>query len=147
LLVSGGGIYSHRELIVPEVRSLLRRFSGYSDYAHEAGGIVIIRTLGFPALLIDTGLIGIALYLWNVALAVERVDRGPLHTLFAGIAILSLLWLFVTNILDMVLLYMLVMPGGLLERWSAAASGVSSRRDSGLSALAPVGATPRGTTR
>lgn len=117
----GAGLYSHRTLIVPHVRRLLYEYPEWSDFAVAGDDeSTVIRTIGFSALLIDTGVIGIGLFLANVGLLVKRIVRkkSANRTLMVSVALLAVLWLFVTNITDMVMLYLLLMPRGLAERWS-----------------------------
>lgn len=95
----------------------------------------VVRTTGFAALLFDTGLAGALLVAGNAALAVRQVMRGGRNgarIYSVGAIGLAVLWLLVSNILDVVLLYLAIMPGGPLMQLArfepAAAIGPPSPR-------------------
>lgn len=126
-LLIGAGFYSHRYLMVPQVRdSLSRLYPNWPDFTSSVvvGGqeVEIIRTTGLPALMVDTGLLGIGLLGWNIYLLTARMLRRHTSTaaLFALLALATALWLLVANILDSVLFFLLLMPHGILDQWSAA---------------------------
>lgn len=127
VFVFGAGVYSHRSLIVPHVRSLLTEFPQWADFTSivmgSDGPVEIVRTVGFSALLIDTGIIGFGLFsviFAGTLRAVWRVGTVMRTTLLTAIG-LMLLWIFATNVLDAIMLFLFVMPGGIAERWNEAA--------------------------
>jgi hypothetical protein len=80
-------------------------------------------TIGFSALLIDTGLVGLTLLVFNFALTLWQIVRRE-HSRFryglVASGLLLLLWLITGNILDMVLFYLAIMPSGILVQMAGA---------------------------
>jgi len=110
----GYGIHSSHYIMVPYLKQL------YSKYISWAKMPKIVWTMGFPALLVDTGWIGILFLLFCFFLCAYGIFN---HTkwkfkTYRYILLLSLgiifLWQFVTNILDFILFYFLIMPDGLI---------------------------------
>jgi len=124
--IRGGGFYTHRFLMIPYVQELLRTelppqtftIPGTRDDA--APGVTVIRTQGLPALLVDTGLVGVALFFAVLAMSVHRLIRigGPVWPAFTLIVVVSGFWLLSNNLLEVILFYMLFMPHGLLDQWA-----------------------------
>lgn len=108
----GYGMYSHRLVLVPYLQEL-------SNYYRE--GIIVegpVRTESFEALLVDTGWIGISLLIMNFLMVIWQIyyknkNYQESFTLFL-VVLITFLWLFISNINDMVLLYLLIMPSGLI---------------------------------
>lgn len=121
----GNGFYSNRYMIVPGVRELLSKYPTWSDYVDTAfvGDIEleIVRTTGLPALMIDTGIVGLGLLAANLLFIMQKVlrSRSSVAMMLAMLPLMAVLWLCVSNTLDLVLFYILLMPNGLLDRWSA----------------------------
>jgi hypothetical protein len=123
----GAGVYSHRFLIVPQVQELIAaRYPDKADFAEPAmrnrddPPTLIIRTTGAAALLIDTGVLGVALLLAATLAMIKKVWRSgsPHRVGMIGVLVMAPLWLIASNILDAVLLYLLMMPGGLVEQFN-----------------------------
>lgn len=125
----GGGLYSHRFLIVPQVqRLIMERYPDKADFAEPAirnrddPPTLIIRTTGVAALLIDTGIIGVTLLLTTVILVIRKVwrSRSTYRSGMVAVLVLAPAWLVASNILDAMLLYLLIMPGGFVEQYNRA---------------------------
>lgn len=141
--ITGSGIYTNRFRIAPHIVSLQavfldQRYLKQSLVVHRAtepsdseGGRAVYRTTGFPALLIDTGIIGMFLFAANFCCAGAAVlrTRSPARRMLVLIPPIVFLWLFVTNTADIVLQYLLIMPHGLLIRLSD--SDAPAQRPSG----------------
>jgi hypothetical protein len=148
--VTGSGIYTHRLRIAPHMRRL------HDQYVSEAwvGSLLgqgatpievtietVYRTTGFGALLIDSGVIGMALFALNIGFAGIQLVRG--RSPHRGLLILSLpmvvLWLFVANTTDIVLQYLMLMPHGLLARLGeAGTAGVPANERLGTEVPVPA---------
>lgn len=121
----GDGVYSHRFTGIPYVEELYSKYLPNQDFVipgsrDDSRGLEIWRTVGFTALLIDTGLIGMFLFGINwvfVALKLVRA-RVSSKALFLSMLGMSFMWLLSNNITDISLLYLLIMPQGLIDRWS-----------------------------
>jgi len=105
----GYGINSNKFIMSQYLQTLL----GVGSIASSS-----VQTTGFPALLIDTGWIGISLLFCNfffVALKifVQRNNLSNRIILLLSL-FLTLLWFPITNLLDIMLFYFLIMPSGLL---------------------------------
>lgn len=128
--VVGEGIYSHRFVLVPYVKDLLRYYLPPQTFVipgtrdDTAPEVAIIRTQGAVALLIDTGLIGVGLFLMNVALLLRLVvaRRAPGWLSMVAVVSLAVLWLLTNNVLDIVMFHLLFMPAGFVDQWSTAAA-------------------------
>ncbi len=124
-LLIGDGIYSHRFTVIPYIEELYRRYLPVQDFLipgsrNDTKEITIFRTTGFTALLIDTGVIGMLLFAMNfifVALKLFKLNSLYRPIFLVGI-FMSYMWLFSNNITDVLLLYLLIMPRGLIEQWS-----------------------------
>lgn len=118
VLLVGGGMYSHRETLAPYVRDL------YAEYLPGVMLPEVVRTTGLPALLLDSGIIGLALFGMLAACTGREIlarsrdypRRRPM-LLFAFASIF--LWLLVSDIRDHLLFYAGIMPSGLLAQLSA----------------------------
>lgn len=112
-LLFGYGIYSHRYVLAPYLQKLVN---------HYLPGVVvegITRTEGFTALLVDTGWIGMLLFALNFLLVILKILSAhklpSLDKIFLLLAVvITFCWLLISNIHDMILLYLLVMPSGLI---------------------------------
>ena len=90
--------------------------------------IKIFRTTGFVALLIDTGLIGIVLFISLFIISMFKIFQINQFSLsrmflfnrplvFIVVPFISLSWFLPINITDLSLVYILIMPNGLLFNW------------------------------
>ncbi|RKY41293.1 MAG: hypothetical protein DRP76_00230 [Candidatus Omnitrophota bacterium] len=112
----GYGVYSSHYVMIPYLTRL------YKDYLPRAKSPKKVWTMGFPALLVDTGIVGflllLAVYVMCGFYIVRSTPRGfktPKYILLLAL-LLSFGWLFVTNILDFCLFYLLILPGGILTK-------------------------------
>jgi hypothetical protein len=109
----GYGIYSERFVIVPYLRRLYGSIPGVNK---SLGNLA--RTEAFEALFIDTGYIGMLLLTGNfffVALSLIA-QKSPMRIILLLALVLTFLWLFVADIQDAVLLYLIIMPMGPLAQ-------------------------------
>mgnify|MGYP001591395291 FL=1 len=111
----GYGLRAHRSVLIPYLQDF------YDKYQKRFIAEEPVRAQSFNALLVDGGWIGMILFLSNfliVALVIfqQKNDWRKL-LLFSALPILFF-WLFVTNLGDMLLLYLLIMPSGLLIKLS-----------------------------
>lgn len=128
--VVGEGIYSHRFALVPHVKELLRYYLPSQDFVipgtrdDTAPEVAIIRTQGAAALLVDTGVIGVGLFLVIAGLLLQKIVRyrAPGWPLMAAVISLAVLWMLTNNVLDIVMFHLLFMPAGFVEQWSVAAA-------------------------
>jgi hypothetical protein len=120
----GTGVYGHRFAIIPTIVGLFDEFLPAQDFAiagarNDTGlGLQIFRTTGFTALLIDTGVIGISLFTALFVLCAWRVlsSRSAAKYVLTIPLLVAFFWLLSNNILDVMLMYLMLMPGGLLHR-------------------------------
>lgn len=106
----GYGIYSHHFVMIP----YLQEISDANLRNVKVEGPVI--TESFMAYLLDTGWIGIMLLFSNFLCAgIAIFSKKNSNTVFI-LAILFILffWMFVTNLNDFILFYIMIMPNGLL---------------------------------
>lgn len=111
----GDGVYSHRIHLVEPLNEVL------AESGQPAVTADIVRTTGFPALIIDAGLMGVACFGLSLGFAARAASRSARREARPAIWAMALViggWLLVSNILDMVLLYLLIMPRGLLPALS-----------------------------
>jgi|GEM_PF-5438809 len=123
----GDGIYSHRYTILPHIQELHKLYlpeqrfliPGHKETRDDtADDITLFRTTAFSALLIDTGIIGIMLYTLNFIFMGLKVLRSRTSGtwIFLAVIFLAYMWHFNNNICDVVLLYLLIMPNGIIEQ-------------------------------
>jgi len=123
----GDGIYSHRYTILPHIQELHKLYlpvqkfliPGHKETRDDtADDIKLFRTTAFSALLIDTGIIGIMLYTLNFIFMGLKVLRSRTSgtSIFLAVIFLAYMWHFNNNICDVVLLYLLIMPNGIIEQ-------------------------------
>lgn len=117
----GYGVNSHKFVVVPEYLYLRSRYMPERDFVipgtPDLAGARVIRTTGFTALLLDTGWIGVILWLATIALAAQKVvtSKSSDKPLLLAILFVSMMWPLSNNVWDIVLLYLLLMPRGLVE--------------------------------
>lgn len=106
----GYGIYSYHFVLVP----YLQEISDANRRDVKVEGPVI--TESFMAFLTDTGWIGILLLISNIiCTGIAVFYKRNSNTIFIMFALLFLFfWIFITNLNDFVLFYVMIMPGGLL---------------------------------
>jgi hypothetical protein len=107
----GYGIHSHRFVIGPYLQELYSEIPGVSV---KLGNIV--RTEAFTALLVDTGFIGMLLLAANFLFTAFRlfVQKSPMRIILLLSLVITFLWMFVSDLQDHVLFYLMIMPSGLL---------------------------------
>lgn len=114
-LFFGYGIHSSHFVLRPYLQDL------YSQYLP---GIIIgetVRTEAFTAILVDTGLVGMFLLTLNFVILILRILKKK-NNLFRPILIatvvMTFLWTFVSNVQDVILFYLMVMPSGIIYQMS-----------------------------
>jgi hypothetical protein len=106
----GDGMYQHRQTLIPALLKLGAPIS--------ASGIV--RPVGFAAFLVDMGLIGFILLAGNfiaTAYAVHVMSRGASvreMALWYMTLLFAFIWIFISNIFDICLFFLILMPSGML---------------------------------
>lgn len=111
----GYGLNVHKSVIGYYYQELAR---SYSLNIAPKGPTAITRTTGLTAILVDSGFIGLFLLAINFIFTAVTIIRmkGTGKILALTSLIFLALWLPVSNILDIVLLYLMIMPFGLLEK-------------------------------
>lgn len=108
-------------LIGPWLAQGLRE-AGWSRLAEGYEVNTNVSTNGFKAFLVETGLVGILLLAMNFLCTGYRILAQKNKNYWYGSLILSLtmslLWFFITNLMDIVLFYLMIMPSGLLIQLS-----------------------------
>lgn len=114
VMMFGHGFRAHGSVISERVQALYQRYGRADLAAHVRADT---STEGYTALLVDTGIVGLLLLSMNFVLVAWRVLRDNAnkyrYLMLLSIVILFL-WLFVINILDIILVYLAIMPGGLI---------------------------------
>ncbi len=80
-----------------------------------------VSTEGFTNILVDTGWIGLLLFLSNYFFVGRKIflQRKNKHRWMIFLSLLLVgAWLPLNNLFDLVLYFLLIMPGGLLVRWA-----------------------------
>jgi len=109
----GYGMYTNRYIISPYLYDL--------GYFGSGPMPKIARTSGFSAQIIDVGLIGFLLFYLNIFFVARRVLflKHNLNRLSILLALgMICLWPIISNIYDVLLLYLLIMPAGLFIQLS-----------------------------
>lgn len=118
-VVLGYGVNVHKTAIIPYIRSLNREYLPTQDFiipgSRDDTYTKVFRTTAFGAILIDTGFVGLTMLVAIVFITVWGVGYGPpgSRLLMAAVPMLAMAWLLVSNIQDVVLLYLLILPSGL----------------------------------
>jgi len=130
----GDGFLSHRYTILPHIKKL---YSKNKDLMTESlikgtrvddSDIKIFRTTGFIALLLDTGLIGMILFMLLFITSMFKIYQiNQLSLLrmllfnrtlvFIVLPFICFSWFLPINITDLSLAYILIIPNGLLFNW------------------------------
>lgn len=136
--ITGSGIYTNRVRIIPHIVKLHEEHLS-TEYAKSlvgAGGvpldvdlrdITVYRTTGLPALVIDTGFIGMILFGLLFIMTAHKLILRKNKELYIHLMVLFIAfnWLMISNILDIILFYMLIMPNGIIEQLSKRSSALS----------------------
>ena len=110
----GYGMHSHHFVIGQSLQAL-----GY--YGFGSAGSSYVRVSGFPGMLVDTGLIGMLLLSANFLLTGLKVivsKKSPGRIVLLLTVLLSFAWLTIIDIDDIILLWFMIMPSGLLVQLS-----------------------------
>ena len=111
----GYGIHSSHFVMQPYLQKL------YTEYLPGVAASENIRTTGITAFLVEIGLIGMFLLIINFILtALKIISQTSFEFKITAILILliSFIWPFISNIQDIVLFYLLIMPSGLLIQFA-----------------------------
>ena len=116
----GYGIHSSHFVMQPYLQKL------YTEYLPGVAASENIRTTGIAAFLVEIGLIGMFLLIINFILtALKIISQTSFEFKITAILILliSFIWPFISNIQDIVLFYLLIMPPGLLIQFAKTQNG------------------------
>jgi hypothetical protein len=108
----GFGTYQHHYVLQPVIREMYTVAAPF--WADSVPSF--IRTTGACAYITDYGMIGTILLIVNFMFTGTEllINRGKYFILFGVSLVMILGWFYIANILDMVILYILIMPFGLL---------------------------------
>lgn len=116
----GHGMRTLGNLLGPQLASLYWEYGqprmalAYLNYEQVSAG-------GYTSTVVETGVIGILLLVLNFYLLGRRIailKECPWRSMFLAVVILQMLWFVVTNPIDMVLFFLLLMPSSLLIQLS-----------------------------
>lgn len=126
----GDGIYSHRVTIIPYIDALHTKYitkegqyliPGHKEKRDDlTGQLTIFRTTAFSALLVDTGIIGMFLFTLLFVMTIYKltIRRGGYKVVLMVVCFLAYMWMFNNNISEIILLYLFIMPYGIIEQLS-----------------------------
>jgi len=121
----GTGYYTHRYEMVSCVREVARHY----NYSPPPGYATIVRPATFSALLVDCGLLGVILFALLIGVSALRAFRSSATFKYGILG--SLLFVGFSTIVslnyDVVLLYLMLMPGGALMALLPPAGAPASR--------------------
>ena len=130
IFLFGAGYYSHRYVLVPYMRQIWEEslpikeltFKVVQGTRSDPFAFTIFRTMALPALLVDTGLVGVTLFAMNFVLAAVGIRRigGDNGNILIAALFGGFMWLLASHIMDIVLLHLVVMPGGLIYQMGRA---------------------------
>ncbi len=109
----GYGVHSHHYVLRP----YLQKF--YDQYLSNITVGDTTRTVAFTALLVDTGWIGMILLISNFFILIYKVSlqkNNPMRLVFLAAIPMTFMWLLVSNIQDILLFYLLIMPAGIFYK-------------------------------
>ncbi len=114
-VIVGRGYYAHKKAMVPYVKRL------QDEAGMRTGSIESVRPATFLVLLVDTGLLGIGLFIMNIiASAYGIISNYPKDRVMSIILLVSLTGVFLTTLLSQnyttIIFYMAFMPFGFLVR-------------------------------
>ena len=115
----GYGFRASVSLIGPELARVYTKYRSYGIAQRMAGAKG--STVGFTNLLTDTGVIGMLLLIMNFFLVARKIfvlNKTQSRNFFLLSLLLTYLWLIITNPLDIILFYLIIMPSGLLIQLS-----------------------------
>jgi hypothetical protein len=114
--VFGYGYRTHGRVLGPQLKALYERY-GAPEIAARIGDDE--STIGFAALIVDTGVLGWGLFAVAHLLVALRILAGRAARRYRLPALLAVgllfFWQFAVNTLDAVLVFLLLMPGGPLQ--------------------------------
>ncbi len=148
LLAFGVGTYGFRYTVDSRERELRRK---YKMDPVRLRYNAVIRPTGWAGWLAEFGLVGTLLYLAVAGGAFRALGNGVRGIGWAGIRrrlplalslILALGWGFVDDTRDILLLYLILMPGGLVEQLVPAFTAVPPEADDGADGLRTPDALP-----
>ena len=125
IFLVGAGVYAHRTVLGPYLVGLYEKYLPKAAYTivpgsrNDPAALTVFRSTAFTALLVDTGVIGVLLFAMNFVVTAHKLLKREAtnRPLFMTTAFMAFMWLLVSNILDIILLYLLIMPGGILYWW------------------------------
>lgn len=128
----GDGRYSHRFTLIPHIEELYAYYLPdrnlgkplgtdiEEEDVHEdtTGSFSIFRTTGFSGLLVDTGIVGMILFALNFLYVGMKIlkSESRYRLMLSFVLLLAFAWLFANNVTDVIILYLFIMPGGILEK-------------------------------
>ena len=110
----GHGFRSSGYVVAPLVYDLFRAY-GHTTYQYSSN----VGTEMFTNLLVETGMIGLSLYTLNYFFLVKNIfsnKSNPHRYMLISALIISYFWMFIINLIDVLLLYLLIMPNGLIAQ-------------------------------
>lgn len=111
----GYGFRTSGYVVAPYVHDLFQRSGQQKEYEENPG------TEAITNLVVDTGMVGLFLLILNCILVAHRIifNKGnPNKSLLLLSLLVMLGWLFVINIVDVMLFYLAIMPSGFLVQLS-----------------------------
>jgi len=109
----GYGFRTSGDLIGPALAQIYEN-QGMRQLAFESSRYS--STVGFTALLVETGIVGIVLLMANFILTAAKIivsRAGKIKIVLLYCLVLAFLWLLITDPVDIVLFYLIIMPSGL----------------------------------
>jgi hypothetical protein len=110
----GYGTYQHHTILPQYFRELIS--IKYPELKVNISNFV--RTTGFGAFITDYGFVGFGLLILNfICVGIKLIFNRSKMWLLLGVSLcFAFIWLFISNILDNVLWWLLIIPFGLLDR-------------------------------
>jgi len=111
----GHGFRTSGYVVAPHVYNLFIKYEQPKAYEED------VATEAITNLLVDTGMIGLFLLIMNfvfVALQIWKQKTNPYKSIFMLSLIIIFGWLFVINIVDVMLFYLIIMPSGFFVQLS-----------------------------
>jgi hypothetical protein len=110
----GHGFRTSGYVVAPLVHDLFLAFG--KEITHYSSNV---GTEMFTNLVVETGMVGLVLYTLNFIILGKRIisrKSNPKRYVLLSALVISYFWMFVINLIDIVLLYLLIMPNGLLTQ-------------------------------
>ena len=111
----GHGFRTSGYIVAPYVYDLFRIYNRPQAYYED------VSTEAFTNLVVDTGMVGLLLLLINFVLVASQIlikKANPDRSVLLLSLFILFAWLFVVNIIDVILFYLAIMPSGLLVQLS-----------------------------